>query len=86
MGCIESKNQVVQVDRGVQRDASATVSHLRGKQSLTYTFSDGQVPTNYSYPQITITGDYNIGVHSRRMCSILNKISLSHIIEFQNAI
>ena len=61
MGCMESKEKIVQVDNGVQRDLTPTISHLHGTKSLTYTFNQGGLPTNCSMPQITVTESYTIG-------------------------
>lgn len=62
MGCMESKDEVIQVDNaGVQRNRTAKISHLNGTKSYTYTFNEAEVPENYTAPQITVTDTYDIG-------------------------
>jgi hypothetical protein len=67
MGCMESKDEVVPLDKGVYRDATPTISHLHGTQSYTYTFHEaGAVPSNFSIPQITVTETYAIPESKKR--------------------
>jgi hypothetical protein len=64
MGCMQTKDDVVPLDKDVYRDATPTISHLHGTQSYTYTFHSrggtDPVPPNYSIPQITVTENYAI--------------------------